>query len=103
MSSDNYPVINFKDYLFPHQFTDAMKVGDIFYYITNLVGTDRYFKFKFIVVEKRHETCNTCPLINYRCDGISCIVQAKSVEEVKLDNINKYETKNNKEITKRSY
>lgn len=32
MSSDNYPVINFKDYVFPHQFTDAMKVGDILLY-----------------------------------------------------------------------
>lgn len=81
--SDNYPTFNYKDYDAPSYFTAHMKVGDIFYYVTKTVIGDSIDKFKLIITDKRHDFCNTCPLIKHHCEGISCNIQAKKIINIK--------------------
>lgn len=60
-----------------------MKVGDIFYYITETVIRDSIDKFKLIITDKRHNSCNTCPLIKHYCGGMPCNLQVKKIINIK--------------------
>lgn len=76
---DNNPTFDYRDYIYPYSFTERMKVGDIFYYITNKIYSNNIDKFKLIITNKRHKSCNTCSLLKYHCEGLDCNIEAKKV------------------------
>lgn len=82
--NDNYPTFDYREYNYPDSFTKDMSVGDIFYYITQqITGRRNVFKFKLVIVDKTHSSCNHCPLVKYHCEGLDCNIQVKKIDNIK--------------------
>lgn len=54
--------------------SDDLKVGDVFYFITENEDTGEKRTFKLKKVETDTE-CSLCPLRSYRCHGIGCYIE----------------------------
>lgn len=79
----NHPTFDYRDYIYPDSFIRDIKVGDIFYYITKTTTEDKIDKFKLVITDKHHESCNNCPLIRHHCEGLDCNIQVRSVLHIK--------------------
>ena len=79
----DYPTFDYRDYIYPDSFIKDMKVGDIFYFITKTVVGDKVDKFKLVITDKRHPSCNYCPLVRHHCEGLDCTLQVRSVLHIK--------------------
>lgn len=70
---------DYRDYDGKYQFTENIKVGDIFIYKTYDIINHKEYAFKMTKTDEKHKSCNQCPLMKYFCGGIECYCYIKKV------------------------
>ena len=78
-NSDIENIFDYRDYDGEHQFTENLKAGDIFIYKTYDIVSNKEYVFKMVKTDKKHKSCNQCPLMKYYCGGIECCCYIKKV------------------------